>query len=126
MYDLHSFIELILFGQKEKQEALNKILQLERQLDAKQKLEMEIEELKGNLQVMKHLGDDAAVQNQIKEMNEKLEQKVDEMSDLEDLNKTLVRKERESNDELQEARKELIAVLFLSCSCYFVRWACTL
>ena len=33
---------------------------------------MEIEELKGKLQVMKHLGDedDAAVQNKIKEMND--------------------------------------------------------
>lgn len=98
--------------QKEKQEALTKILQLERQLDAKQKLEMEIEELKGKLQVMKHLGDedDAAVQNKIKEMNEELDQKVDEMGSLEDLNQTLIVKERQSNDELQEARKELINV----------------
>ena len=98
--------------QKEKQEALTKILQLERQLDAKQKLEMEIEELKGKLQVMKHLGDedDAAVQKKIKEMNEELEEKVDEMAGVEDLNRTLIAKERQSNDELQEARKELITV----------------
>ncbi|CAH2049772.1 unnamed protein product [Thlaspi arvense] len=92
-------------------EALIKILQLEKQLDAKQKLEMEIEELKGKLLVMKHLGDedDAAVQNKIKEMNEELDQNIDEMKDLEDLNQALIIKERQSNDELQEARKELIA-----------------
>ncbi|XP_058195802.1 factor of DNA methylation 1-like [Rhododendron vialii] len=103
-------LRLVEEQKKEKQEALTKILQLERQLDAKQKLEMEIEELKGKLQVMKHLGDedDAAVQNKIKEMNEELDQKVDEMGSLEDLNQTLIVKERQSNDELQEARKELI------------------
>ncbi|KAG6383202.1 hypothetical protein SASPL_157051 [Salvia splendens] len=59
---------------REKEEALKKFLELERNLDEKQKLEMEIEELKG-----------------------KLEQ--------------LLAKERQSNDELQEARKELIAGL---------------
>ncbi|KAJ0794939.1 putative XS domain-containing protein [Helianthus annuus] len=36
--------------------------------------------------------------------------KVEEMGDLEDMIQTLVVKERESNDELQEARKELIKV----------------
>ncbi|KAI8018978.1 Factor of DNA methylation 1 [Camellia lanceoleosa] len=103
-------LRLVEEQKKEKQEALHKILQLERKLDAKQKLEMEIEELKGKLQVMKHLGDedDAAVQKKIKEMNEELEQKVEEMGSLEDLNQTLIVKERQSNDELQEARKELI------------------
>ncbi|XP_057474603.1 factor of DNA methylation 1-like [Actinidia eriantha] len=106
-------LRLVEEQKKEKQEALTKILQLERQLDAKQKLEMEIEELKGKLQVMKHLGDedDAAVQKKIKEMNEELEEKVDEMAGVEDLNRTLIAKERQSNDELQEARKELITGL---------------
>ncbi|CAL5361604.1 unnamed protein product [Camellia sinensis] len=106
-------LRLVEEQKKEKQEALNKILRLERQLDAKQKLEMEIEELKGKLQVMKHLGDedDAAVQEKIKEMNEELQQKVDEMTSLEDLNQALIVKERQSNDELQEARKELIVGL---------------
>lgn len=85
---------------------------LEKQLDAKQKLEMEIEELKGKLQVMKHLGDDndGAVQEKMKEMNDELEQKVEDLGDVESLNQTLIVKERQSNDELQEARKELIQV----------------
>ncbi|KAK3021814.1 hypothetical protein RJ639_047169 [Escallonia herrerae] len=106
-------LRLVEEQKREKEEALKKILELERQLDAKQKLEMEIQELKGKLQVMKHLGDedDAAVQKTMKEMNEELEQKMDEMTDLESLNQTLVVKERQSNDELQEARKELIAGL---------------
>ena len=88
-----------------------KVLELERQLVAKQKLEMEIEELKGKMQVMSHLGDDTKVQEEIKKMNDKLEEKMEEMGSIEDLNQTLLKKERQSNDELQEARKELIKVL---------------
>lgn len=91
---------------------MDKIIQLEKQLDAKQKLEMEIEELKGKMEVMKHLGnaDDEAVQTKMKEMNEELEDKIDNLDSLESLNQTLLAKERETNDELQEARKALIEV----------------
>lgn len=91
---------------------MRKILELERENDTKQKLEMEIAELKGKLEVMKHLGgdDDAAVQNKIKEMNEELVGKMEEMEDLESLNQTLLAKERRSNDELQDARRTLITV----------------
>ncbi|WJZ98698.1 hypothetical protein VitviT2T_017208 [Vitis vinifera] len=106
-------LKLVEEQKREKEEALSKILQLEKQLDAKQKLEMEIEEIKGKLQVMKHLGDedDTAVQNKMKEMNEDLEEKVGEMENLESLNQTLIVKERQSNDELQAARTELITGL---------------
>ncbi|XP_021906356.1 factor of DNA methylation 1-like [Carica papaya] len=95
---------------REKEEALHKILELERQLDAKQKLEMEIEDLKGKLEVMKHLGDedDAAVQKKVKEITDELAQKIEDLADLEEVNQVLIVKERQSNDELQEARKELI------------------
>ena len=75
--------------QREKEEALKKILDLERDLNAKQKLEMEIEELRGKLEVMKHLGDDAAVQKKIKEMTEELNEKGEEMKSVEDLYQTL-------------------------------------
>ncbi|XP_050232841.1 factor of DNA methylation 1 [Mercurialis annua] len=108
-----SFLRLIEEQKREKEEALSKILLLEKQLDAKQKLEMEIEELKGKLQVMKHLGDedDVAVQKKMKEMNEELDSKIEDLTDVESLNQTLVVKERQSNDELQDARKALIAGL---------------
>ncbi|KAF3450961.1 hypothetical protein FNV43_RR07050 [Rhamnella rubrinervis] len=106
-------LRLVEEQKREKEEALNKILQLEKQLDAKQKLEMEIEELKGKLEVMKHLGDedDEAVQKKMKEMKRELEDKVESLEDLESLNQTLIAKERQSNDELQEARKALIVGL---------------
>jgi len=85
---------------------------LEKQLDAKQKLEMEIEELRGKLQVMKHLGDqdDTAIKKKMEEMNSELEDKIESLEDMESMNSTLIVKERQSNDELQEARKELIEV----------------
>ncbi|KAK1413114.1 hypothetical protein QVD17_34881 [Tagetes erecta] len=104
------FLRLVEEHKREKEEALKKVAELERQLDAKQKLEMEFEELKGKLQVMKHLGDedDTAVQEQIKKMSGELEVKMEEMDGVEEMNQTLVVKERQSNDELQEARKELI------------------
>jgi predicted FMN-binding regulatory protein PaiB len=85
---------------------------LEKQLDAKQKLEMEIEEIKGKLQVMKHLEneDDTSVRKKMEEMNETLQEKVDDLNDMEEMNNVLIAKERSSNDELQEARKQFIAV----------------
>lgn len=63
---------------------------------------------------MKHLEDqdDEGVQQKMKEMGDDLDQKVEDLNDLQELNRTLVTKERESNDELQEARKELISVMF--------------
>ncbi|GKB28731.1 factor of DNA methylation 1-like protein isoform X1 [Tanacetum coccineum] len=93
----------------EKEEALKKMemeMMLERQLAAKQKLEMEIEELKGRLQVTKHLGDDD-VREFINKMNDELEARMEEIGDLENMNQTLLINERQRND----ARKELIKVL---------------
>ncbi|XP_057786999.1 factor of DNA methylation 1-like isoform X2 [Salvia miltiorrhiza] len=103
-------LRLVAEQQREKEEALKKVLELERNLDEKQKLEMEIQELKGKLDVMKHMGgdDDAAVQQKINEMNERLQEKKENLEGLEDLNQQLLTKERQSNDELQEARKVLI------------------
>ncbi|KAF9616561.1 hypothetical protein IFM89_030328 [Coptis chinensis] len=103
-------LRLIEDQKREKEAALHKILQLEKKLDAKQKLELEIQELRGNLQVMKHMGgeDDNKLQDDMKKIDEELKDKIEEMDDLEAMNQTLLIKERKSNDELQEARKELI------------------
>ncbi|XP_072952613.1 factor of DNA methylation 5-like isoform X2 [Typha angustifolia] len=106
-------LRLVEEQKREKEAALKKILQLEKQLDAKQKLELEIEQLKGKLLVMKHMGgeEDSTVKKKMDEMSEQLKEKIEEMEDMEALNQTLVVKERKSNDELQEARKELITGL---------------
>ncbi|XP_054779582.1 factor of DNA methylation 1-like [Prosopis cineraria] len=101
-------LSLIEEQKREKEEALRKIIELEKQLDKKLQLEMEIEDLKGKLRVMKHLGDDDAVQREIKKLNDDLKRQEDELDDMESMYQTLVVKDRQSNDELQEARKELI------------------
>ncbi|KAH7656478.1 Cytochrome P450 protein [Dioscorea alata] len=86
-----------------------KILQLERQLDAKQKLELQIEQLKGNLQVLQHMAnEDIDSKQKIDDMKGDLESKMEELDYIQTLNQDLIIKERMSNDELQEARKELI------------------
>jgi len=54
--------------------------------------------------------DDSGVKKKMEEMSEELQDKIEEMEGLEALNQTLVVKERMSNDELQDARKELITV----------------
>ncbi|XVE59257.1 hypothetical protein DITRI_Ditri05aG0031500 [Diplodiscus trichospermus] len=96
---------------REKEKLHRKIIELEKQLDAKQALELEIQGLKGALQVMQHMeGDgDVEMKRKIKAIQEELEQKEDEYADLQDLNQALIVKERNSNDELQGARKELIS-----------------
>jgi len=101
--------------QREKQVALQKILKLQQQLDAKQKLELEIQQLKGKLEVMKHMPgeEDSESKKMIKDLTEELQDKYDEMEYMESMNQTLLIKERKSNDELQNARKELIAVSYL-------------
>ncbi|KAL5733215.1 hypothetical protein ACOSP7_032555 [Xanthoceras sorbifolium] len=102
---------------REKEALHDKILQLERQLDAKHNLELEIQTLTGTLNVMKHMGDgdgddnDAEVLQKMDSILKDLREKEGELEDLEALNQTLVVKELKSNDELQDARKELVNAL---------------
>ena len=100
--------------QREKQAAIVKILKLQQQLDAKQKLDLEIQTLRGNLEVMKLMpGEQDSESKKIDELSDELNEKEEEMRAMEALNRTLIIKERKSNDELQHARKELINVTCL-------------
>ncbi|XP_044976390.1 factor of DNA methylation 1-like isoform X3 [Hordeum vulgare subsp. vulgare] len=94
----------------EKQVALDKIIKLEQQLDAKQKLELEIKQLQGKLEIMKHMPgeEDSESKKRIDELSEELQDKYDEMDAMESLYHALLIKERKSNDELQDARRKLI------------------
>ncbi|CAH9112612.1 unnamed protein product [Cuscuta epithymum] len=95
---------------RQKEELHRKIITLEKQLDAKQAAELEIEQLRGTLNVMKHMGDegDEEVLQKVDELIKSIREKEEELEAVEALNQTLIVKERKSNDELQEARKELI------------------
>ncbi|KAL4367823.1 hypothetical protein GQ457_05G032220 [Hibiscus cannabinus] len=97
---------------RQKEELHNRIIQLEQQLDKKQALELEIEQLRGSLNAVRKMGDEDDVVLIIIEASLKeLKEKERELEDLEALNQTLIVSERKSNNDLQEARKELISGL---------------
>lgn len=81
----------------------------------KQKLELEIQQLRGSLSVLKHIedDDDGEVLKKVDDLQKGLREKEQVLEDLDALNQTLIIKERKSNDELQDARKELINVRVL-------------
>nr|QDC18034.1 factor of DNA methylation 4-like D [Hypericum perforatum] len=95
---------------KEKEQLHEKILLLERTLDEKQALELEIQSLKGSLDVMKHMAEDGDItlKKKMEDIQEELKEKQENYDALDDLNTALMIRERKTNDELQEVRKELI------------------
>ncbi|XP_040992286.1 factor of DNA methylation 4-like [Juglans microcarpa x Juglans regia] len=108
-----NFLKLAEEHKKEKEKLHRKTIELEKKLDAKQALELEVERMRGALQVMKHMGDDGdfEMKKKMDQIIEDLNEKEEELDHMEQLNQTLIIKERKTNDEVQEARKELIAGL---------------
>lgn len=90
-------------------------MELKEQLNAKQGLGLEIELLRESLLVMKHLKDDknSKFKQKIDDIQNDLQEKEDDLECLVELTEAIVVKERKSNNELQEARKELINVSIL-------------
>lgn len=108
--------------QKEKEELHRKIIDLQKELDNKQALELEIQRMRGALEVMEHMKDDEdpAAQERMNEMKEELKEKEDELEIMDGITQALVVKHRRNDDELQGARKELIAVSTVDfCKSYF-------
>ncbi|XP_031487527.1 protein INVOLVED IN DE NOVO 2-like [Nymphaea colorata] len=103
-----NLMKLLEDHKREKEEAHRMVLDMQKKLEGKQNLEVEIEKLKGKIQMVEHMegGDDS---NKIESLRTLLEEKEAELDDLDQLNTTLLAKERITNDELQEARKEIIA-----------------
>ncbi|XP_073136533.1 factor of DNA methylation 4-like [Henckelia pumila] len=89
-----------------------KIIELEVNLDQKQALELQIESLKGTVEVMKHMTEGSEKEEKkLESIKEELREKEDELEGLDSLNQALIVKERNTNDELQDARKQLINCL---------------
>ncbi|KAE7995202.1 hypothetical protein FH972_000027 [Carpinus fangiana] len=105
---------------REKEILYGKIIQLEKRLDAKKALELEVEHLREALELLAcklemrehiYMVRDLEVQKKMDAIVEDLKDKEEELSSLEAMNQILMIKERKTNDELQEARKELITGL---------------
>lgn len=99
--------------QKRQKELLHKkIIELESKLDQKQALELQIEHIKGATEVMKHMAEEGDIEDKKKldSIEEELRDKEEELEHLESLNSNLIIKERRANEEVQEARKQLITV----------------
>ncbi|KAK4717778.1 hypothetical protein R3W88_016116 [Solanum pinnatisectum] len=98
--------------QKKAKETLRqKNMEFQKKLDLKQALELEIERLTGAKNVTEQMGDDQEVKKKLDEIEESLNEKKEELEDLEALNQALVVKEQRANVELTDARKELIDLL---------------
>ncbi|KAL9691557.1 hypothetical protein QQ045_011981 [Rhodiola kirilowii] len=97
--------------QKRQKEELHKsIIQLEKQIDAKHALEVEITTLRGNLNVKRQLatGGDVEKIKEVEEMMQVLRDREEEIHNAETLIQYLIVKARKSNDDVQDARKEFI------------------
>ncbi|VFR03312.1 unnamed protein product [Cuscuta campestris] len=95
---------------REKEKYRQKIIELERELDRKQALELKIESLRGEVEVRRHMGEegDLSAKKKLTAIEEELKEKEEELECLENLNSELMIKGRRDNDEVQDARKELI------------------
>ncbi|KAI3514138.1 hypothetical protein L1887_12457 [Cichorium endivia] len=95
---------------REKEKHHQKIIELQKKIDEKQRLELEIKQMEGAMEVMKHMTDeDVEAKKKFESIEKDLKEKEEELENLEELNQALIIKERLSNDELQDARKELIS-----------------
>ncbi|KAL5731039.1 hypothetical protein ACHQM5_003802 [Ranunculus cassubicifolius] len=93
----------------QKRQIKNSDISTEKPPDTMQAILLENELLKGTLEAMKHMVGDIDMENLKKLYSaSSLDEKEGDMGHLEDLNQSLIAKERMSNDELQEARKEII------------------
>lgn len=96
--------------QKAKETLRHKNMEFQKKLDLKQALELEIERLTGAKNVTEQMGDDQDVKKKLDEIEEILNEKKEELEDLDAMNQALVVKEQRANVELTDARKELIDV----------------
>ncbi|OMO90895.1 hypothetical protein COLO4_18777 [Corchorus olitorius] len=99
--------------QREKREALDKFIQLRREMDEKHKLQRDLEELTGQIKMQEVVdtmrGPNEEEMQKMKAMEEELKERLEALDDSGSMNQVLFVKERQINEELQAARKEMIA-----------------
>lgn len=101
--------------QQEKEDAFRRQYKLEEDLTSKQNLEMELAQLRGKLEVMKHMGAEAdTTSKEFDKVSEELKEKDEQLEAIESANQALIIVERRTNDELEQAKKELIQVCITS------------
>lgn len=91
---------------------LEDFLRLNKQLEMKQKLELDIKHLSGKLHLMelKPGDEDPVSREKIDKLKEELKVKIEELNDAENYNQGLISQERKTSEELREAREALINV----------------
>ncbi|CAL5334185.1 unnamed protein product [Camellia sinensis] len=99
--------------QKTKEEKFHRrIGELQKKLDAKQELELEVERMRGAVEViMRKMSDDGDLEelkDKMDEIKKQLNEKEQYIEDQDSLLEALIIKEHKCNDELREVRKELI------------------
>ncbi|KAK9280514.1 hypothetical protein L1049_014206 [Liquidambar formosana] len=99
--------------ERETEKLHKKIIKLEEALDAKYALESGIKRMREALQGMEQMEEngDIEVKKKMDIIHQELKETRDERDGLKALNKALIFKECQRNDELQEAREELIGEL---------------
>jgi hypothetical protein len=93
-------------------EALRVLKCLQKQLDAKHELELEKVQLKGELEVRKHMvaEEDTKLQQDLDKKHKELKDINDEIEDTDDLNQTFIVREKVASEELEDGKKEMIRV----------------
>ncbi|KAL4571060.1 hypothetical protein LXL04_017810 [Taraxacum kok-saghyz] len=103
-------LKLVDDQKREIEKLKNQNTELQKKLDDKQKWEQEIHQMKEDIGAMKNLTDEnAESKKKIESVLKQLEEKTSDLEHSEALIQTLIVKDRTSNDELQDARKELIS-----------------
>ncbi|ESQ45681.1 hypothetical protein EUTSA_v10010188mg [Eutrema salsugineum] len=96
---------------REKDELHKRLIRLERERDQKQAIELEMEQLRGELKVKKHMGEDAKIVEEVANIYKGLAQKEEELEELQNFCQRLILREHRANDEVVESRKELVNVM---------------
>ncbi|KAI3514139.1 hypothetical protein L1887_12458 [Cichorium endivia] len=103
-------LKLVDDQKRENEKLHHKIIELQKKIDEKQRLELEIKQMEGAMEVMKHMThEDVEAKKKFKSIEKDLKEKEEELENLEELSQALIIQERLTNDELQDARKELIS-----------------